>query len=73
MDAENGEPLAVLQPHFAEIKAAPFSPNGQRIVTASDDAVTRLWQVRSLDSSTELLAQTKRLEAEAAAAPWATR
>jgi WD40 repeat protein len=64
--------MTALQPHFSEVKAARFSPDGERLVTASDDARARLWQVRSFDSFPELLAFAKPHAAETATSRWST-
>ncbi|HEY6270575.1 MAG TPA: WD40 repeat domain-containing protein [Terriglobales bacterium] len=39
----------VLQGHTGHVFQARFSPEGRRIVTASDDNTARLWQVVTLD------------------------
>ena len=45
-----GRELAVLEGHQASVLNASFSPDGQRIVTASDDNTARVWPVESLDA-----------------------
>jgi len=37
--------------HDKEVNAAQFSPNGQRVVTASNDATARLWDVPTISST----------------------
>jgi WD40 repeat protein len=39
----NGEALAVLEGHTNWVNSAAFSPDGDRIVTASDDGTARVW------------------------------
>ena len=38
-----GQPLASLQGHTARVNSAAFSPDGKRVVTASDDSTARVW------------------------------
>ncbi|RDX46028.1 YVTN repeat-like/Quino protein amine dehydrogenase [Lentinus brumalis] len=47
--AENPEPLSVLtaEENQATMCAAAFSPNGNRVVTASDDGFIRLWKAET--------------------------
>jgi len=46
-DAEDGEPVGAPLRHAAEVKSAQFSPDGTKIVTASDDHTARLWDASS--------------------------
>ncbi|WP_071777278.1 WD40 repeat domain-containing protein [Coleofasciculus chthonoplastes] len=46
--------LTELKGHQGTVNSANFSPDGQRIVTASDDKTARVWRTDGLDS---LLAQ----------------
>ena len=46
-----GQPLATLTGHTDRVWSANFSPDGQRIVTTSNDNTARLW-----DSTGQLLA-----------------
>ena len=50
----SGQPLATLKGHTAPVTSAVFSPDGQRILTASDDNTARLW-----DASGQPLATLK--------------
>jgi WD40 repeat protein len=38
---------AVLQGHTAPLRAAVFSPDGQRVLTASNDRTARIWDART--------------------------
>ena len=42
-DAATGKEIAVLRGHDNEVMSAAFSPDGSRIVTASDDKTARIW------------------------------
>jgi hypothetical protein len=42
-DATDGALLATLEGHTGGVNSAAFSPDGQRVVTASRDRTTRLW------------------------------
>ena len=42
--------LAVLRGHRQLVRAASFSPNGRRIVTASDDYTVRVWTADGKES-----------------------
>ena len=46
-DANTGKELMVLRGHDALVNHAAFSPNGQYVVTASDDTTARLWDVKT--------------------------
>src|SRR5712692_7681740 len=43
-DAASGRSLAVLQGHTDSVTSAVFSPDGQRVVTASADKTARVWR-----------------------------
>ncbi|MCX5758555.1 MAG: hypothetical protein NTU83_08630, partial [Candidatus Hydrogenedentes bacterium] len=42
-DAESGKELLALSGHANEVVSAAFTPNGQRIATASTDGTFKLW------------------------------
>lgn len=44
-DAYNGSLLAELRGHTDRVISATFSPDGQRVITASADNTTRTWNV----------------------------
>jgi WD40 repeat protein len=48
-DAKTGQEIAKLQGHENKVYAAQFSPDGQRIVSASADKTARVWPVENLD------------------------
>jgi hypothetical protein len=47
-DATSGKPVGEPLEHQSEVLSAQFSPNSQRVVTASADNTARLWDVVSL-------------------------
>jgi WD40 repeat protein len=55
--AASGQLLATLQGHTKCVLSAEFSPDGQRIVTASDDKTARVLRVVTLSQLAELLAK----------------
>ncbi|TBU52469.1 WD40-repeat-containing domain protein [Dichomitus squalens] len=44
---EDGEPLNVLEGHRGMVCAAAFSPDNRRIITASDDGSSRIWNAET--------------------------
>ena len=46
-DTASGKVLATLAGHQAVVESAQFSPDGTRIVTASDDKTARVWDASS--------------------------
>ena len=47
MDVATGSALAVLMGHADTVQMAAFSPDGNRIVTASDGLTARLWDAKT--------------------------
>jgi WD40 repeat protein len=45
-DGRDGRPIAELAGHTGAVSSAAFSPDGSRIVTASDDNTARVWSAR---------------------------
>jgi WD40 repeat protein len=48
-DAESGRALAALTGHQGSVKTAAFSPDGKRVVTASNDQTARVYIVDFAD------------------------
>jgi WD40 repeat protein len=46
-DAKSGQEIAQLKGHTSSVYTATFSPDSQRIVTASDDKTARVWNAKS--------------------------
>ncbi len=46
-DARTGKPIATLRGHGAALVSACFSPDGDRVLTASQDTTARLWDGRT--------------------------
>ncbi len=53
----DGNLLATLQGHSGPLLHATFSPDGQRVFTASEDQTARIWQVLTLDDIERILAK----------------
>jgi WD40 repeat protein len=49
-DAETGAPLTVFNGHDDPVNVVAFSPDGIRVVTASDDKTARIWNNPSIDA-----------------------
>jgi WD40 repeat protein len=47
-DAKTGAEALTLKGHTDRVLSASFSPDGTRIVTASDDSTARVWDARPL-------------------------
>lgn len=56
-DAANGHLLTVLQSHTGLIYGAVFSPDGQRILTASRDGTARVFRVITFSEIADVLAK----------------
>ena len=46
-EATTGRPVATLEGHNGNVTALAWSPDGQRLATAADDATVRLWDTTS--------------------------
>ncbi len=46
-DAESGEELLTLSGHASGVNSAAYSPDGERIVTASEDGTAKVWDAES--------------------------
>jgi WD40 repeat protein len=44
-DAASGKKLLTLEGHTDGVRSAAFSPDGTRVVTASDDDTAKIWRV----------------------------
>jgi len=56
LDRATGRYLRTLRGHEASINDASFSPDGERILTASEDGTVRIWPVDRGETSSVLLA-----------------
>lgn len=54
-NAASGQLLTKLEGHTGNVKDANFSPDGQRVVTASEDKTARVYRVVTLSDIAELL------------------
>ncbi|MBI4658594.1 MAG: protein kinase [Verrucomicrobia bacterium] len=60
-DAFTGEPVSPMLNHPSKGRWCAFSPDGHRIVSASDDGIYRVWNLRPFDFPTEDLVLIARL------------
>jgi WD40 repeat protein len=52
-------PLGRLEGHSGKVWSAAFSPDGQRVVTASDDNTARVFKIVTAEDIARLLASNK--------------
>jgi WD40 repeat protein len=64
-DAESGKPLNVLRGHTDTVQMALFSPDGERVLTASWDGTARIWDAQTARELMMLVKQDKGLESAA--------
>jgi WD40 repeat protein len=57
-EAATGKIIAELKGHTAQVRSAQFSPDGQWIVTASDDRTARVWEAATGKTIAELKGHT---------------
>jgi WD40 repeat protein len=48
---------ATLQGHMGDVDRAMFLPDGQRILTTSQDGTARVWQIITLNDIAKILSQ----------------
>ena len=56
-NAANGQLVTTLQGHTGSVQSAVFSPDGQRIVTASQDDTARVIRMVTFSEIADLLAK----------------
>jgi WD40 repeat protein len=55
-NAASGKEMARLEGHSDSVESAAFSPDGQRVVTASDDKTARIFRIVTEEYIAGLLA-----------------
>ena len=55
-DAASGKELTLLRGHTSEVASAAFSPDGTRVVTASQDGTARIYACELCGSLNDLIA-----------------
>jgi WD40 repeat protein len=53
-DAATGKEITVLRGHDGRVYSAAFSPDGSRIITASEDSTVRIWDAATGKETTVL-------------------
>ena len=56
-DADSGAKLEVLRGHLGSVRSAAFSPDGERVVTASSDGTAAIWDCGAACESVPSLLQ----------------
>ena len=57
-ETNTGKELATLAGHKETINSAVFSPDGERVITASTDGTARIWEARTGQPGLELIGHT---------------
>jgi tetratricopeptide (TPR) repeat protein len=73
-DVETGKSIATLAGHAERVESASFSPDGRRVVTASDDKTARVWDLGSIRNDVDWIGLAEvfggeRLDSAGALAP----
>lgn len=64
-DAVAGSPVHVLRGHHRRIQSVDFSPNGARVLTASDDGTAKIWETATGKELLTLVGHTDSVQSAA--------